>query len=110
VRASGDIAVRAGDFFEVSGSVGIERRSQQVTLADGTEIRVDTLTVGGEDLYAFAGIQGPYWQDTNGNGVIDAGDQPETDSLGLALGDLGAGPGRGCGLVCLRLGVLDGAD
>jgi hypothetical protein len=91
LRASADFRIQVADFFYASGSMGLEKSTRDLVLADGTEIRVDTLMIGGEDLHAFAGIRGPYWQDSNGNGVIDAGDEPEADSLGLALGDVDFG-------------------
>ena len=39
LRASGSMAMRLGDFFEFNGAMGLERRMQEVTLADGSKAR-----------------------------------------------------------------------
>ncbi|WP_043112418.1 hypothetical protein, partial [Pseudacidovorax intermedius] len=48
----------------------------------------EALVVAGKDIYAFAGINGPYRRDTNGDGVIDEQDPPNDDAIGLAIDDL----------------------
>ncbi|MFM8556271.1 MAG: discoidin domain-containing protein, partial [Betaproteobacteria bacterium] len=87
IRASGNLTIQVADFFYVTGSLGFEKSTQDLVLADGTEVRVDTLMFGGQDLSAFAGIDGPYWQDTDGDGRITSADEPEADALGLAIGN-----------------------
>src|SRR4029078_12555982 len=40
---------------------------------------------GAQNLHAFVGINGPYEFDSNGNGKIDDGDQPNVNAMGLSL-------------------------
>ena len=47
----------AGNFFQANGSFAIEGRSQPVTLADGSTVTADVLTIGGEELSVFAGTR-----------------------------------------------------
>jgi hypothetical protein len=70
VRATGDVELRVGDFFEVEGSLGFERRSQTVTLADGSSVDTELISIGGTDLSAFVGV-GPYRKDLNLDGKVD---------------------------------------
>ncbi|MEO7578774.1 MAG: calcium-binding protein, partial [Massilia sp.] len=46
------------------------------------------LIVAGTNVYAFAGINGPYRTDTNGDGVIDDNDPANDDAIGLAIDNL----------------------
>ena len=48
----------------------------------------DALVVAGKDIYAFAGINGPYRTDTNGDGVINDDDPANDDAIGLAIDNL----------------------
>ena len=45
----------AGGFLRASGSFALKGGSQQVTLADGSQVTADVLTLGGENLGGFAG-------------------------------------------------------
>jgi len=56
-----------------------------VPLSDGSTTEVSTLTIGGSNLYGFAGVNGPYRQDSNGDGTIDGSDSPNPDAVGLSL-------------------------
>jgi hypothetical protein len=106
VRASGYLEVEVDGFFSVAGNLGFEKSTRAVTLADGTELDVDTLSFGGQNLRAFAGVNGPYWQDTDGNGVFsEAEANPESVgmamrevSFALVLADAAAGAEAGQGL------------
>jgi len=86
IRASGNVEIAVSDFFFVQGALGFEKSSKTVTLADDTEIlggiisyetEVDTdiMTVGGEGLSAFVGIQG----------------SSDEDALGLSLSNVNFG-------------------
>lgn len=67
-RASGELALDAFGFLQVSGAFAIERRDGSVTLADlpgtadtdesQTAVAVSQLLVGGNGLSAFAGVGG----------------------------------------------------
>jgi hypothetical protein len=85
-RATLDVA----GTISLDGSIAVGKQaSQRVTAAAGGGPRyVDVLTIGGENLYGFAGVDGPYRTDTNDNGVIDGGDTPNTNATGLALDGL----------------------
>jgi len=88
IRASGDVELAISDFFYIAGSVGFEKSTETVTLADGTEVETDLMTIGGTGLTAFAGINGPYLVDSNNDGVIDDSDTPNEGAMGLSLGDV----------------------
>jgi hypothetical protein len=87
IRASGDFALSVDQFFSISGTMGFEKSTRELTLADGTQVRADTLSFGGKNLYAFAGVGGPYWVDTNGDGIYTSADaRPATTGNGGAIG------------------------
>ncbi|MBW8894063.1 MAG: hypothetical protein JF617_18910, partial [Burkholderiales bacterium] len=52
------------------------------------DMPAEVLVVAGKDVNAFAGINGPYRRDTNGDGIIDASDTPSQDAIGFAIDDL----------------------
>ncbi|MBF0463200.1 MAG: hypothetical protein HQL87_17680, partial [Magnetococcales bacterium] len=85
IRASGGMTLDAAGFFMVSGTMAMEKSSQKVTLADGSQVNTDLLTIGGTGLSAFVGVNGPYRRDTNGDGVIDLDDKVNLDAVGLTL-------------------------
>jgi len=85
VRASGYLEIEVDGFFSVAGNLGFEKSIRSVTLADGTELEVDTLSFGGEGLRAFAGVNGPYWRDLDDNGTFTEA-EANPDSVGLAMG------------------------
>jgi hypothetical protein len=60
VQASGTFAIGVNGFFQVGGSLALRRSSGSVTLADAsnTTTAVDLLTIGGQGLSAFAGVNG----------------------------------------------------
>jgi hypothetical protein len=75
--------MRLGDFFEFNGSMGLERRVQEVTLADGSKAQTEMLSLGGTGLTGFVGL-GPYGSDTNGNGQFEAREvNPNAKGLGV---------------------------
>ncbi|MGI9211233.1 MAG: beta strand repeat-containing protein [Methylococcaceae bacterium] len=91
VRASGDIDLKLGDFVELSGSAGFERRAQNVTLADGTSLKTQLISVGGTGLSGFVGV-GPYRVDLNGDGQIDDNEiNPNAHGLGIRDVEFGLG-------------------
>ena len=72
LKTSGNLTVNMFDFFSVSGSFAVEKRRETVTLSDATTVDADLLTLGGTNISAFAGLNGP---PTNSN------------ALGFSLGD-----------------------
>ncbi|QJW84677.1 hypothetical protein HK414_16150 [Ramlibacter terrae] len=58
LRATGDLEIDVAGYFHVEGSFGIESRTQEVTLSDGSVITVKVLSIGGEGIDAFAGMSG----------------------------------------------------
>ena len=47
------------------------------------------MKIGASNVNAFVGVGGPYWRDSNGDGVIDTNDTPATDgAMGIALSNL----------------------
>jgi hypothetical protein len=89
--ASGTLTV--DDFFSVSGSFALQSSVQTVTLADGTSVETTAFQIGGHNLSAFAGNNGPYLRDSNGDGVIDGDDTPNPVAVGLSLGNVDFGLG-----------------
>ncbi|WP_043459425.1 hypothetical protein, partial [Azohydromonas australica] len=78
-------SARVSDFISLSGDVGIRKSSQLVRLAkadgaaSGEQVEVDVLTLGGQGLYAFAGL--------NANSADKLGLQMTGVNFGLALMD-----------------------
>ncbi|HEV8077503.1 MAG TPA: hypothetical protein VGP45_03870, partial [Marinobacter sp.] len=58
LRAAGDLNLALAGFFSVSGSFAFERSSAEVRLADGSDRSVNLLTLGAENVSAFAGVNG----------------------------------------------------
>ncbi|MEW6155801.1 MAG: hypothetical protein AB1813_00100 [Verrucomicrobiota bacterium] len=78
----------------LSGNFAIERGpSLTVPLADGSTTQVQNLTLGGSDIHAFIGWNGPYWQDSDDDGDIDSTDETVDGAVGLAIEDLDFGLG-----------------
>jgi hypothetical protein len=88
VAASFEVAL--GDQVFLQGSGAFEKRSDTVTLAEGTVVAVDALTLGAADIHAFVGFDGPYRSDTNRDGLIDDADAVNDEAVGLSLTDVDA--------------------
>ncbi|MGV0990576.1 hypothetical protein, partial [Limnohabitans sp.] len=58
IQAVGDVEINVKDFFQVSGSFGFEKKTQEITLSDGSKTTADLLAVGGKNINAFAGLAG----------------------------------------------------
>ena len=87
------VTLGISDFVQIHGTgLAIERGpAQTVTLADGvTTKEVNVLTLGASGLEAFAGV-GPYFVDSNNDGVIDNNDTPSADAIGLAIDNINLG-------------------
>ena len=63
-----------------------------------TTTEIETMTIGAANVEAFVGLHGPYWVDTNGNGIIDrdgsgqiVDSEVNHDAIGLVLDNLNFG-------------------
>jgi hypothetical protein len=70
LRATGDVDLGVGDFFKLRGSLGFERRLQEVKLADGSTVKTQMMSIGGTGLDAFVGF-GPYQIQQNGQTIVN---------------------------------------
>ena len=105
IGLSGSLQLRLGDSIYLDGSASFAKRSSEVTLADGAKVAVDALTVAATDVNAFVGLEGPYRQDTTGDGIIDEQDTLNPDAVGLSLG----GVNVGLGLFAAKAGAVNAA-
>ncbi|MDD2604023.1 MAG: hypothetical protein PHF66_04320, partial [Desulfobacteraceae bacterium] len=91
LEAAGHVRLDVFGFFYVDGAFAFKKSSETITVTNGTSsqtVQVDLLTVGASGVDAFAGVNGPYMVDSNGDGVIDGNDTPNTNALGLSLSDV----------------------
>jgi len=59
------------------------------TIPGVTTTQLKSLTIAAQDLHAFIGVGGPYWNDSNEDGEITNADTPDADgALGLVVDDL----------------------
>jgi hypothetical protein len=72
-----------GDDFDLEATLGLE--------LDSLQLDMFALTFTGTDLYGFAGINGPYKYDSNGDGYIDSDDVVNESALGFAISDVDMG-------------------
>ncbi len=75
-------------FIDLNGDFALQSTAQNVTLADGTIVLADMLRIGGHEVNAFVGMNGPYLVDSDADGDIDGDDTPNADAVGLALSDV----------------------
>ncbi|MBN2047523.1 MAG: DUF3737 family protein, partial [Anaerolineaceae bacterium] len=57
-KVSGALEIAVYDFFNLSGSFAIEKKSTNLTPSDATAVDVDLLTIGASGVNAFAGLNG----------------------------------------------------
>ena len=90
LAAQGTVTIAISQFVYLTGSVSFTKGgTQTVTLTGGGGTKdVSVLTVGASNVYAFAGIGGPYWV-TNPDGSVQA--PSSTTAVGVALGNLSFG-------------------
>ena len=58
LQASGQLNLDVYGFVQLSGQLAIEKKTQGVTLGDGSRASTQMLTIGGENLSAFVGMNG----------------------------------------------------
>ncbi|MCC5833759.1 MAG: hypothetical protein JJU20_03415, partial [Opitutales bacterium] len=56
-----------------------------VNLASELPLEMKSLTVAVKDAHVFLGYNGPYFEDTNGDGVIDENDEVNDNAVGLSV-------------------------
>ena len=87
--ASGYVTLNISDFVFIAGQFAFTKgtRITGMTLAGGGAAGdLDALTVSATNVNIFAGIGGPYFNDSDGDGVITAADTKLTaGATGLAL-------------------------
>ena len=75
----------------VTGSIAFELGPQAtVTLDDGSTKTLTTMTIGAANVAAFVGLNGPYWTDTDRDGVVDSG-ETSSSAVGIHITDLDLG-------------------
>ncbi|MDP1580674.1 MAG: hypothetical protein Q8M02_10365, partial [Candidatus Didemnitutus sp.] len=91
----GDATIAISEFVYVRGSFALEkgRTVNVATTASGTTTKeLNALTLGASNAYVFAGVGGPYWTDSNGDGFVTSDDTPNAaGAVGLALGGVKLG-------------------
>ena len=90
LKVEGRVEMDLFGFFYVSGGFAFEKTIRTIRVTDGIiseTVEVSVLTVGASNVNAFAGVNGPYWTDTNNNGQMDAGETND-DALGLFITDV----------------------
>ena len=102
LEASGHISLNVYDFFHVSGHFAFVKRTESVRLydtatgqLDSQDTQVDLLTLGAGGVNAFAGVNGPYFTDLDGDGQASWAaaegntlpEDPDTDNDGVVDAD-----------------------
>ncbi|UCE37498.1 MAG: hypothetical protein JSW00_18920 [Thermoplasmata archaeon] len=87
LSVGGVLKLKLYDFFYLYGSFAFKKTSANVKVTDGTnveDVTVELLTVGATVIHAFAGVNGPYWDDTDGDLIMDEGEKSDT-AMGLSI-------------------------
>jgi hypothetical protein len=59
INFAADLDIQVGGVLQLSGVLSFEQQLREVTLADGTTLTVNSMTIGASGLNAFAGLNGP---------------------------------------------------
>ena len=79
-----DAELQIESYVYISGGLAFERGpSRQVNLTTGTAT-VTAIDIGAQNLTMFFGVDGPYWNDLNGDLVVDA-NETNPDAVGFAI-------------------------
>ncbi|MFC1516467.1 Ig-like domain-containing protein, partial [Thermodesulfobacteriota bacterium] len=91
IRAQGFMELNIFDALYLTGSIAFELGpTQEVTLTDSTTKEVTTMTIGGANVTAFIGANGPYWTDTNGDHSVNS-NELNPNAIGFHITDLDVG-------------------
>jgi hypothetical protein len=104
LRVSSGFDIAVSDFFHVSGAFAFEKSTEPVTvtLTDQSLANVEIMTIGGSNVTAFAGVNGPAGQDgAMGLSLFDV-------NFALVLSKLCAGADEGVQSFVWRHSQLDG--
>ncbi|MBT8440046.1 MAG: hypothetical protein KJO91_09990, partial [Gammaproteobacteria bacterium] len=92
LKVAGYISVSISDFLHLSGQFAFSKSGtpQTVKIAGSTQTKqVNVMTIGASNVNAFVGVGGPYFVDSNDDGIIDENDTPQTDgAMGFVLRDV----------------------
>ncbi len=89
LEVSGSLTLGISSFAFITGQFAfLQGPTQTVTLDNSTTETVSTLEVGVSNVYAFAGVNGPYWV-MSGNGSIRG--PTSTDAMGVAVSQASLG-------------------
>ncbi|KPK35956.1 MAG: hypothetical protein AMJ65_16940, partial [Phycisphaerae bacterium SG8_4] len=92
LEVSGYVTLTIDEFVHLSGQFAFSKSGspQTVRLTDDVTTKdVNVLEIGASDVNGFVGVGGPYWVDSNGDGIIDGSDTPASDgAMGLVLSEL----------------------
>lgn len=92
LRVSGYVSISIADFLHVSGQFAFSKSGAPLTVkvaGSTTTKQVNVLTIGASDVNAFVGVGGPYFKDSNNDGIIDENDTPQADgAMGFVLRNL----------------------
>jgi len=93
LRASGTVTLGIREYIYLCGSFAFEKGGKEFVTLEGstTSTEITVLKIGGSNIYAFAGVGGPYWVDSNTDGKIDGADTPVEGALGVALNNVAFG-------------------
>jgi hypothetical protein len=88
LKVAGYVTVSVAEFLHLNGQFAFSQSGtpQTVKVAGGATKQVNVMTIGARDINAFVGIGGPYFVDSNGDGIIDTADTPQSDgAMGFVL-------------------------
>jgi hypothetical protein len=88
-RAAGFVKLTIGEFVSFSGNLAFEKGETVTGRVNGAtaDQTFTVLKIGASNVNVFVGMGGPYWTDSNGDGVITSADTPlSAGATGLALG------------------------
>ena len=85
LRATGDVTLSISQFVYISGSFAFEKGGTLTAMprTGTTSVDMSVLKIGANDVYAFAGIGGPYWV-TDPDGTVHA-PASAGSAIGLAI-------------------------
>ena len=89
-----DLTLQVSQFVYLRGSFALEKGVDLTApLTGGGTMDVEAMTLGAANVYVFVGLGGPYWRDSNNDGLLTAADTPDPDAIGLALQNVSVGLG-----------------
>src|SRR5205085_5719401 len=66
--------------FHTGGGPFAFEKGASISWTEGSStVTADAITVGASNVHVFVGIGGPYWKDSNNDGVINSSDTPDSD-------------------------------